>query len=124
MTMRARVMAVIGVLTLASASPALAQRSVTDVLSFLLTNQSIVTSDAAQDEAAAAATRDTIARFLLLELATVPTISSSTGFIYRMDRDLGGTAVRSSVSFGPGLYSGASHAACADRMPGTSGGMT
>ena len=92
MTMRARVMAVIGVLTLASASPALAQRSVTDVLSFLLTNQSIVTSDAAQDEAAAAATRDTIARFLLLELATVPTISSSTGFIYRMDRDLGGTA--------------------------------
>ena len=101
MTMRGRVIAVIGVFTLCSAAPALAQRSVTDVLSFLLTNQSIVTSDAAQDEAAAAATRDTIARFLLLELATVPTISSSTGFIYRMDRDLGGTAVRSSVSFGP-----------------------
>src|SRR5678815_6188824 len=47
MTMHARVMVVIGVLTLAGASPALAQRSVTDVLSFLLTNQSIVTSDAA-----------------------------------------------------------------------------
>jgi hypothetical protein len=81
--------------------PALAQRSVTDVLSFLLTNRSIPTDDAAQDEAAAAATRDTISRFLLLELATLPALSSSTGFIYRMDRDLGGTVVRSSESFGP-----------------------
>ena len=81
--------------------PALAQRSVTDVLSFLLTNQSIPTNDAALDAAAAAATRDTISRFLLLELATLPTLSSSTGFIYRMDRDLGGTVVRSSESFGP-----------------------
>jgi hypothetical protein len=83
-------------------APALAQeRSVTDVLSFLLTNRSIATADAAQDEAAAAATRDTISRLLLLDLATVPTLSSSTGFVYRMDRDLGGTAVRSSESFGP-----------------------
>jgi hypothetical protein len=81
--------------------PALAQRSVTDVLSFLLTNRSIAPGDAAQDEAAAAATRDTISRFLLVELATLPTLSSSTGFIYRMDRDLGGTVVRSSESFGP-----------------------
>ena len=81
--------------------PALAQRSVPDVLSFLLTNRSIPTDDAALDHAAAEATRDTIARFLLLELATLPTISSSTGFIYRMDRDLGGTVVRSSESFGP-----------------------
>jgi hypothetical protein len=82
-------------------SPVLAQQSVTDVLSFLLTNRSIPTGDAGQDEAAAAATRDTISRFLLVELATLPTLSSSTGFIYRMDRDLGGTVVRSSKSFGP-----------------------
>ena len=91
------------VLSLAPAT-ALAQAqasSVTDILSFLLTNRSIATADAAQDEAAAAATRDTISRLLLMELATVPTLSSSTGFVYRMDRDLGGTAVRSSQSFGP-----------------------
>ena len=61
--------------------PALAQRSVTDVLSFLLTNRSIPTDDAALDQAAAEATRDTNARFQRLELATLPTISSSTGFI-------------------------------------------
>jgi len=90
-----------GLILLSSATPAAAQRSVTDVLSFLLTNRSIATGDPAQDEAAAAATRDTISRLLLLELATLPTISSSTGFVYRMDRDLGGTVVRSSESFGP-----------------------
>ena len=49
----------------------------------------------------ASSTSDTISRFLLVELATLPTLSSSTGFIYRMDRDLGGTVVRSSESFGP-----------------------
>ena len=102
--MTRRVSASVFAITLLAAAPppALAQdRSVTDVLSFLLTNRSIATADAAQDEAAAAATRDTISRLLLLELATVPTLSSSTGFVYRMDRDLGGTAVRSSESFGP-----------------------
>jgi hypothetical protein len=81
--------------------PAQAQRSVTEVLSFLLTNRSIPTNDPSLDEAAAAATRDTISRFLLLELSTLPTLSSTTGFVYRMDRDLGGTFVRSSESFGP-----------------------
>ena len=104
------------VLVAVPASAQTQQRSVTDVLSFLLTNRSIVTADAAEDEAAAAATRDTISRLLLLELATVPTLSSSTGFVYRMDRDLGGTAVRSSQSFGPtfvdrSLTAGALHAA-------------
>jgi hypothetical protein len=98
-----RFLAVIGVALAVSAPvPAVAQqRSVTDVLSFLLTNRSIATDDAAQDEAAAAATRDTISRFLLVELATLPTLSSTSGFIYRMDRDLGGTVVRTSDSFGP-----------------------
>ena len=92
---------VLTVVSLGIPRPASAQQSVTDILSFLLTNRSIATDDPARDEAAAAATRDTISRFLLLELATLPTVSSSTGFIYRMDRDLGGTVVRSSVSFGP-----------------------
>ena len=76
-------------------------QSVTDILSFLLTNRTIATNDAANDQAAAAATRDTISQFLLLELATLPTVSSSTGFIYHMDRDLGGTVVRASENFGP-----------------------
>lgn len=100
---RVRLAAALGVLcaTVISPRPALAQRSVTDVLSFLLTNRSIPTDNTALDEAAAAATRDTISRLLLLELATLPTLSSSTGFIYRMDRDLGGTVARSSESFGP-----------------------
>jgi hypothetical protein len=98
-----RFLAVIAVaLAVSAPAPAVAQqRSVTDVLSFLLTNRSIATDDAAQDEAAAAATRDTISRFLLVELATLPTLSSTSGFIYRMDRDLGGTVVRTSDSFGP-----------------------
>ena len=93
--------ALTGLLLAASAPPAAALRSATDVLSFLLTNRTIETDDAAQDEAAAAATRDTISTFLLLELATLPTSASSTGFVYRMDRDLGGTMVRSTQSFGP-----------------------
>ena len=91
------------VLTIALGAPAsaLAQRSVTDVLSFLLTNRSIATADPAQDEAAAEATRDTLSRFLRVELSTLPTLSSSTGFVYRMDENLGGTVVRTSESFGP-----------------------
>jgi hypothetical protein len=101
-TRRVRITTAIGMLlAVGTPVPAFAQRSVTDVLSFLLTNRSIATNDPARDEAAAAATRDTISRFLLLELATLPTLSSSTGFIYRMDRDLGGAVVRSSESFGP-----------------------
>jgi hypothetical protein len=100
---RIRLAAAIGVVCVAviTPRPALAQRSVTEVLSFLLTNRSIPTNDPSLDAAAAAATRDTISRLLLLELSTVPTLSSSTGFVYRMDRDLGGTFVRSSESFGP-----------------------
>ena len=102
MTRGLRLLTAIGLfLAIGAPSPALAQSSVTDVLSFLLTNRSISTDDAAQDEAAAAATRDTISRFLLVELATLPTLSSTSGFIYRMDRDLGGTVVRTSDSFGP-----------------------
>jgi hypothetical protein len=76
-------------------------QSVKDTLSFLLTNRSIATADAALDEAAAAATRDAITQFLLIEVATLPSLSSSTGFIYRVDPELGGAVVRASESFGP-----------------------
>ena len=88
------------ILLCGTAGRASAQQSVTDVLTFLLTNRSIPTGDLVRDEQAAAETRDIVARFLLLELATVPVSSSSGGFTYRLDPSLG-TVVRSSDSFGP-----------------------
>ena len=81
-------------------SPAVAQQTVTGALSFLLTNRSIPTGDFARDEAAAAATRDTISTFLRSELTTLPVTSSASGFTYRVDPDLGGVPVRSTTTFG------------------------
>jgi len=85
-----------------SARPAEAQQTVSQVLSFLLTNRSIATGDFVQDERAAAATRDTISTFLRLGLGDLPVTSSASAFTYRLDRNLG-TVVRSSDSFGPFL---------------------
>ena len=85
---------------LGAASPALAQQPVTEVLTFLLTNRSIPTGDFVRDEQAAVETRDLLARFLNLELATVPVSTSAGGFTYRLDPALG-TVVRASDSFGP-----------------------
>jgi hypothetical protein len=79
---------------------AVAQQTVSDILSFLLTNRSIPTGDLLHDDQAAAATRDTISGFLLLELATLPVSSSPGGFTYRMNPSLG-TIERSSDTFGP-----------------------
>ena len=97
----ARATTIVLLMCVAAPSSAFAQQSVTDVLSFLLTNRSIATDDAARDAEAAAATRDAISRFLLIELATLPSLSSSVGFTYRVARELGGAVVRSSDSFGP-----------------------
>ena len=55
-----------------TAVPAAAQQTPADVISFLVTNQSVQTGDFEKDRAAAAATRDTIARALQANLATVP----------------------------------------------------
>jgi hypothetical protein len=82
------------------ATPASAQQTVTDVLTFLLTNRSIPTGDFVRDEQAAADTRDIVARFLTLQLATLPVSSSAAGFTYRLDPTLG-TMMRTSDSFGP-----------------------
>src|SRR5262245_13671888 len=87
-------------LTLGWPSTAAAQQSLVDALSFLLINRSIVTGDFARDEAAAAATRDTLVTFVLAELNTLPTNSPASGFAYRLDPDLG-MNVRSTNSFGP-----------------------
>ncbi|MEP7116804.1 MAG: transporter [Acidobacteriota bacterium] len=83
-----------------TARPAVAQQSVTDVLRFVLTNRSIPTGDFVRDEQAAVATADVLARFVALELGSVPISPSSGGFTYRLDPTLG-TVVRSSDSFGP-----------------------
>ena len=81
------------------ASPAAAQQTPADVISFLVTNQSVETGDFQKDQAAAAATRDTITRSLLVNLATAPIATSSSGFVYRLDPELG-TVSRVSDSFG------------------------
>jgi hypothetical protein len=82
-----------------SAPAARAQTTPADVISFLVTNQSVQTGDAARDQAAAAAARDTIERALLVNLAAVPIQTSSSGFVYRLDPELG-TVRRVSDSFG------------------------
>jgi hypothetical protein len=78
---------------------ALAQSTVTDIVSFLVTNQSIRTGDAASDRAAAEAARDTITRALLVNLTSVPIATSSSGFLYRLNPELG-TVERATQSFG------------------------
>ena len=70
-----------------------------DVLSFLLTNQAVRTGDIEKDAEATAATRDTISRALLIELATLPISTSSGGFTYLFNSELG-TRERASSSFG------------------------
>ena len=84
---------------LASAMPAAAQ-SVSDVLTFLVTNQSVETGSVERDRAAAQATSDTISRALLANLATLPVPTSSGAFAYRLNQDLG-TVERATQSFGP-----------------------
>ncbi|HET7695717.1 MAG TPA: hypothetical protein VFK57_08430 [Vicinamibacterales bacterium] len=88
-----------GLVMAAGAAPASAQQTPADVISFLVTNQSVQTGDFQKDRAAAEATRDTIARALQVNLATSPIATSSSGFVYRLDPELG-TVSRVSDSFG------------------------
>src|SRR6185295_6995221 len=81
------------------ARPAEAQQTITDVLSFLMTNRSIPTDDFVHDEQAAIATSNTIANLFVLDLASLPS-SSAAGFSYHLDPALG-TPIRSTESFGP-----------------------
>ena len=79
--------------------PATAQETVTDIVSFLVTNLTIQTEDAGSDRAAAEAARDTITRALLVNLTSVPIATSSSGFLYRLNPQLG-TVERATESFG------------------------
>jgi len=91
---------IVPVLLLGSARPALAQESLSTVLSFLLVNRSIPTGDFARDTEAAAAMRDALIGLLQVEIATLPLNSPASGFTYRLDPELG-IHVRASDSFGP-----------------------
>jgi hypothetical protein len=91
---------VVAAILLCTAAPARAQEPLRQVLSFLLTNQSVPTGDFVKDREAAAITSDTITRFLLADLTTLPIASSSAGFTYRFNALLG-TVERASPSFGP-----------------------
>jgi len=85
------------VMLLASAARA---QSVSNVLTFLVTNQSVQTGNVARDRNAAQATADTIGRALLANLATLPAPSSSGAFVYRLNPELG-TVERATQTFGP-----------------------
>jgi hypothetical protein len=81
-------------------SSAQPRQTVQEVLAFLLTNQAVPTGDFTRDREASEATRDTIARALLVNLTAQPISSSSSGFSYVFNPELG-TFERASESFGP-----------------------
>ena len=62
---------------------------VSDVLTFLVTNQSVSTGSVERDREAALATSVTISRALRANLATLPVTSSSGAFVYRLNPELG-----------------------------------
>jgi hypothetical protein len=84
---------------LSCAAPAAAQQTVSDIVGFLVTNQGVQTGDFERDQAAAEAARDAITRALLVNLTSVPLASSSSGFLYRLNPQLG-TVERVTESFG------------------------
>jgi hypothetical protein len=98
--MRMRTIWLVVALACAPSARVAAQQSVTDALTFLVTNQSVNTGNFEQDRAAAQATSDTISRALLANLATLPVNTSSSGFVYRLSPSLG-TVTRVTQSFGP-----------------------
>ncbi|MDQ3212342.1 MAG: hypothetical protein M3Q85_06695 [Acidobacteriota bacterium] len=82
-----------------AAGSARAQTTVSDIVGFLVTNRAVETADFEQDRAAAEAARDTISRALLVNLTSAPLATSSSGFLYRLNPQLG-TVERATESFG------------------------
>ena len=81
-------------------APRARAQTVADVLTFLVTNQSVSTGAPERDRTAAQATSLTISRALAANLATLPVATSSSGFVYRLNPELG-TVERATQSFGP-----------------------
>jgi len=90
---------VLAILAAGAAAPARAQ-SLSDVLTFLVTNDSVPTGNAQRDRDAALAAGATISRALLANLATLPVPSSSAAFVYRLNPEIG-TVERGTQTFGP-----------------------
>jgi hypothetical protein len=90
----------IGAACLVLQAPVAGAQSVSDVLTFLVTNQSVQTGNIARDRNAAQATSDTIGRALRANLATLPAPSTSAAFLYRLNPELG-TVERATQTFGP-----------------------
>jgi hypothetical protein len=82
-----------------SAATAGAQEKLREAVSFLMTNQAVQTGDFARDQQAAEAAHDTIARALLVNMTSAPIGTSSGGFLYRLNPELG-TVERVSENFG------------------------
>ena len=91
---------VFGALAIVAVSSPASAQSVTDILTFLVTNQSVSTGSVERDRQAAQATSDTISRAIEANLATLPVTSSSGAFVYRLNPELG-TVERATQSFGP-----------------------
>jgi len=87
------------ILSLLGPSSARAQETVSDVVGFLMTNQGVLTADFERDRAAAQAASDALVRALLVNLTTVPIATSSSGFLYRFNPELG-TVERATDGFG------------------------
>ena len=83
----------------ASAQETQAPSTVSGIIDFLVTNQAVQTGDFERDRAAAEAAGDAITRALLVNLTSVPLASSSSGFVYRLNPQLG-TVERATESFG------------------------
>ena len=107
-------LALLVVVNLSLANSVRAQGTVDDVIGFLVTNQRVQTGDFQKDQAAAQAARVAIARALLIDLTSVPLATASSGFLYRLNPELG-TVERATDSFGAffierALTPGAGHA--------------
>jgi len=75
-------------------------QSATDIIGFLMLNQAVPTADFERDRAAADAARQTIVDSLLVNLTSAPLSTSSGGFVYRFNEQLG-VVQRAADTFGP-----------------------
>jgi hypothetical protein len=89
----------VAVFSAGTAATARAEDTVTDVVSFLMTTRAVQTDDFERDQAAAMMAADALTRALLVNLTSVPIATSSSGFLYRLNPQLG-TVERATDSFG------------------------
>jgi hypothetical protein len=99
MTMTIIGRAIVAIGCVLAATAASAQETLREAVGVLMTNQAVQTGSVERDRAAADEARDTIARALLINLTSAPIATSSGGFLYRLNPELG-TVERATESFG------------------------